>query len=62
MSGECDKCGEHCLECTCGKERTLQVAVAALNIALQTFSSLGYQPKENIQFVKKGYSNKSRKP
>lgn len=24
MSGECDKCGEHCLECTCESLRALQ--------------------------------------
>lgn len=28
MSGECDKCGEHCLECTCKQKRPVSVTSA----------------------------------
>lgn len=27
MSGECDKCGEHCLECSCNSEPTQWISV-----------------------------------
>ncbi len=64
MSGECPKCGEHALECSCetnginGHENSqLNIALAALNIAIQNLSSLGFEPKNKIEFVKRNHTN-----
>ncbi len=64
MSGECPKCGEHALECSCetnginGHENSqLDIAMAALNIALQNLLSLGFELKNNIEFVKRNHTN-----
>lgn len=46
MSGECDNCSEHCLDCKCDKVPSLEFAMTAFNIAMQQFYNAGYELKK----------------
>lgn len=65
MSGECDDCGHHNLECICKSKNCasklmcdyklrLEFAMSALNLALQQLSILGFEfPKKFTLEIKK---------
>jgi hypothetical protein len=36
MSGECDKCGEHCTECTCKQKRPISVTRQWIDVNTKT--------------------------
>lgn len=52
MSGECENCGEHCLDCRCREKTQMQFALSALNLALASFSMMGYELSKKIEFSK----------
>ncbi len=61
MSGECEICGEHAIDCICdskkqyssSEEARLNFALSALNLALLQLSILGYEIPKNFEFKKK---------
>jgi hypothetical protein len=64
MSGECSDCWEHVVDCNCRQgdyastldcncKKRLEVAMAALNLALQQFIILGFEIPENFELKRK---------
>ncbi len=74
MSGECNKCGEHTLECLCNAncdkyqkfimktsyvendnqiDRSLSLALSALNLAFNHLYLLGYELPGKIELIKR---------
>lgn len=53
MSDECDKSGERLLWDVDQTEARLEVALAALNLALMNLSILGYEVPDKLYFSKK---------
>ncbi len=45
MSGECEQCSEHCLDCLCNvyNDPVFELSLAALNLAMMNFSFLGFE-------------------
>lgn len=52
MSGECDVCGDHTLECLCLENDRLEIAMSALQFSMNTLSMLGYELIGKIEFKK----------
>ena len=53
MSGECDKCNEHMLDCKCLDEQKFELALTFLSRGLNLLHDLGYDFPEKIDFKKK---------
>lgn len=51
MSGECDKCNEHAVDCKCNEKIRLEFALSALSIGLTHLSSLGYKIPDKLEFI-----------
>lgn len=51
MNDICKKCNQP-IECDCSKIARLHLALNSLNSGLMHLSTLGYQPKDKIEFIK----------